>query len=51
MKIQLEINQKTIEVEEPQARLLDVLRQVASWRELAVANGGGACTVLLMENR
>ncbi len=51
MKIQLEINQKTIEVEAaPQARLLDVLRQVGI---LSVKSGGcqrgecGACTVLL----
>jgi len=51
MKIQLEINHQTVEVEvAPQARLLDVLRQVGI---LSVKSGGcqrgecGACTVLL----
>ena len=51
MKIQLEINRQTVEVEvAPQARLLDVLRQVGI---LSVKSGGcqrgecGACTVLL----
>ncbi len=51
MKIQLEINHQTIEVEvAPQASLLDVLRQVGI---LSVKSGGcqrgecGACTVLL----
>ena len=51
MKIQLEINHQTVEVEvAPQAPLLDVLRQVGI---LSVKSGGcqrgecGACTVLL----
>ncbi|GAA5343380.1 MAG: molybdopterin-dependent oxidoreductase Mo/Fe-S-binding subunit [Anaerolineaceae bacterium] len=51
MKIQLEINHQTVEVEvAPQARLLDMLRQVGI---LSVKSGGcqrgecGACTVLL----
>jgi len=51
MKIQLEINHQTVEVEiAPQTRLLDVLRQVGI---LSVKSGGcqrgecGACTVLL----